>query len=227
MSTETRCAHGLWDNSLCDVCHPEIFNPTAPSTPAPQGEINQAHSINCIHCPHLLQYHLSGVLEGTKRGCTQCDCPGFESKQEQDVAPGSPEADQRRKHPHYQLIQRLDDFLHKLCGDQKYKQEADELHGEIHDAAFWFVTRPESAELHAAKEEHAQWRVLISEHLVAAREERDAERESRKQAASAARRILDCLDTVPLGLKDRVIRDEARSILSKPVQEPAERERGK
>lgn len=28
MSTETRCAHGLWDNSLCDVCHPEIANPT-------------------------------------------------------------------------------------------------------------------------------------------------------------------------------------------------------
>lgn len=38
----------------------------------------------CANCPHYEQYHTSGVIEGTTRGCTQCaECPGFEpAKQE-------------------------------------------------------------------------------------------------------------------------------------------------
>jgi hypothetical protein len=49
-----------------------------PAAQPVEGPREPTHSINCIHCPHVLQYHLSGVLEDTKRGCTQCDCPGFD-----------------------------------------------------------------------------------------------------------------------------------------------------
>lgn len=73
-----------------DVCehHASSWNgyrkrvPSAPESPVTgKTETREPHSINCVHCPHVLQYHLSGVLDGTKRGCTQCDCPGFETRE--------------------------------------------------------------------------------------------------------------------------------------------------
>jgi hypothetical protein len=35
-------------------------------------------SLCCANCPHFEQYHTSGVIPGTTRGCLNCDCKGFE-----------------------------------------------------------------------------------------------------------------------------------------------------
>lgn len=66
------------------------------------------------------------------------------SEQEMDeivVALDSPEAEKRRQEPHYKLLVRLDDFLHHLMEEERYKEEAGKLHAEVHEAAFDFVTR--------------------------------------------------------------------------------------
>jgi len=70
-----KCKHGQWPASLCIDCIKGVETP--PHAPV-EGQTH-IHSMLCVHCPHMLQYHLSGVLKGTKRGCTQCDCPGFDA----------------------------------------------------------------------------------------------------------------------------------------------------
>lgn len=50
-----------------------------PDVPAERTGAQPDATIQCIHCPHVEQWHISGVVEGTKRGCLSCDeCPGFE-----------------------------------------------------------------------------------------------------------------------------------------------------
>ncbi|MHB8284109.1 MAG: Lar family restriction alleviation protein [Caulobacteraceae bacterium] len=56
------------------------------------------------------------------------------------VALDSAEAERRRQEPAYKLIQRIDLFLHDAMEVPSLKDRAAELHAEIHEAAFEYVT---------------------------------------------------------------------------------------
>ncbi|MHB8284374.1 MAG: hypothetical protein ACYDD1_06830 [Caulobacteraceae bacterium] len=56
------------------------------------------------------------------------------------VALNSAEAERRRQEPTYKLIQRVDHFLHDAMEVPALKDRAAELHAEIHEAAFQYVT---------------------------------------------------------------------------------------
>lgn len=52
----------------------------------------------------------------------------------------SPQAETKRETSTYVLLTKIDQFLHKLMEDDRYKEEATNLHGEIHEESFRFVT---------------------------------------------------------------------------------------
>lgn len=64
------------------------------------------------------------------------------------VALDSPEAERRRQEPAYKLIQRVDQFLHDAMEVPSLKDRAAEMHAEIHEAAFEYVTQARAALQH-------------------------------------------------------------------------------
>jgi hypothetical protein len=65
--------------AICEGCDRTDSSQGTCSSCEPQAGAQPDATIQCIHCPHVEQWHTSGVVEGTKRGCLSCDeCPGFE-----------------------------------------------------------------------------------------------------------------------------------------------------
>jgi hypothetical protein len=76
------CDDEDWHTAVClfESAVTRVFTLRSTDEPAePQAGAQPDATIQCIHCPHVEQWHTSGVVEGTKRGCLSCnECPGFE-----------------------------------------------------------------------------------------------------------------------------------------------------
>ena len=63
-----------------------------------------------------------------------------EAEPRKEHARDSDEANHRRQEPLYKLLVRLDESLHRAAENRESRDEASVLHGEVHDAAFTYVT---------------------------------------------------------------------------------------